>query len=408
MRGSRAATVAAAVLAMVASPAVASAGGGHDDRDGGRNRGGDEVRTVATGLEGPRGLDTYEHGKLVVAESGTGEAGAGEVSWVDPKRDRVRTLLDDLTNPQGVAYHRGKLYVALGEPFEPPGPPPEEAAAATAARGSGGDEDCADTVPRTEGQALIVASERGRVLERYDLLEYELRNNPDGQQQFDTVEGVECTSVDTLSNPFAVHVDSHRILVADAGANAVLAIDRKRGKISTFFVPPVVSPDEVGPCGEVDAQANPGVVGCDPVPTGVTVGKNGLIYVSTLGAEAPGASRVYVLDRKGKVLEVIRDLTGVTGVAVDRDGNVYASELLEGLPEGEPGPDFDPSTVGRIVKIEKDGDREYAQVTMPTGLLIADGKLYASAWSVAGLFLGIPEAGEIVTVPRGAFERSVT
>jgi hypothetical protein len=40
---------------------------------------------------------------------------------------------------------------------------------------------------------------------------------------------------------------------------------------------------------------------------------------------------------------------------------------------------------------------------MPTGLLWFKGKLYASAWSVAGLFLGIEGAGQIVSVSDSAF-----
>ena len=67
-----------------------------------------------------------------------------------------------------------------------------------------------------------------------------------------------------------------------------------------------------------------------------------------------------------------------------------------------PATDFDPSTVGRIVKIAPNGKRTQAQVTMPTGLLSQGGHLYSTAWSVAS-FLGIPDAGQIVKVKAGAF-----
>ena len=40
---------------------------------------------------------------------------------------------------------------------------------------------------------------------------------------------------------------------------------------------------------------------------------------------------------------------------------------------------------------------------MPVGLDYADGTLYSSAWSVAGLFLGIPNAGQVVAVSDSAF-----
>src|SRR5690606_31216292 len=131
--------------------------------------------------------------------------------------------------------------------------------------------------------------------------------------------------------------------------------------------------------------------GCDPVPTGLAWGPHGTIYVSTLSAEVPGEGRVYVLDgRSGKVRKVISGFNGPTGVAVSPDGTMYVSEVLHNAPpmDGPPPDDFDPSTVGRIVKVTRHGDRSYAAVTMPTGLEFHDGKLYASAWSIAP-FLGM-------------------
>lgn len=366
--------VAAAVTALVVPATAASAGGGY---------GGDDVRTVAEGLDGPRQLNTFVHGKLVVAESDS-----GEVSSVDPRTGRVRTLLSGLPNPQGVDYDSGLLYIALGE-AGPEGEPEAEAARSGGYR------------PEPQPSSLVVAKPDGRIVKVYDLLKYELRNNPDGQPQFDAETG---EPLDALSNPFSVEVQKHRILVADAGANAVLAIDRKTHRISTFFVPPVIS-SSANPACE-GANETQGVDGCDPVPTGVTE-KNGLIYVSTLGAERPDAARVYVLNRHGKVLRVIKDLTGTTGIAVDKYGSVYVSELFAGLPPEGPGPDTDPSTIGRIVKITKHGARSYAQVTMPTGLEFLGDKLYASAWSVA-IFLGIEGAGEVVKVGPRAFDRRIT
>ena len=367
MRGQRGAVVAAAaILTLGAAPTVASAHGDGGDED---------ITTLATGLDGPRQLNDYLDDLLVVAESDS-----GEVSSVDPETGDVETLLTISGTPQGVAYDDGRLFVAVGEaapPEDAPGvePPPEDAI----------------------GSALLVADTDGEILETIDLLAYELENNPDEQPQFDA-EGV---PFDALSNPFSVEAGSDRILVADAGANDVLAIDRETGEITTFFVPPRVSPDEVPECA--DAQANPGIVGCDPVPTGVEEGPDGHIYVSTLGAEAPGAARVYVLSEDGDVVDVIEDLTSLTGVAVDDDGTVYASDLLEGAPTEDPPPaDFDPAAVGEVVRVDTDGTRSYAQVTMPTGLEIEDGRLYTSAWSVAA-FVGLEAAGEVVRVKEDAF-----
>ena len=355
--------VTAGVVAFGLSPSVAQADH-HDD---------DPVPTVATGLSGPRQLNDYKGDDLVVAESDS-----GEVSRVHRRSGKVETLLSGLPIPQGVDYDDGKLYVTLGEagPDEGGEAPPEPVEG------------------EPHGPSLIVAEPGGEILETYDLLAYELEENPDGQEQFDA----DGAPFDALSNPFAVHVQDHRILVADAGANALLAIDRHSGEISTLFVPPRVSPDEVAECA--DAQANPGVEGCDPVPTGI-MEKHGKLYLSTLGAEAPGAARVYVLEQDGDEVRRIEGLTGITGLAV-ADHDVYVSELFFGAPAEEPGPDFDPTPVGRVVRIAPDGDRAAAAVTLPAGLEFENGELYASSWSIA-IFLGLVDRGEVVRIDDDAF-----
>ena len=53
------------------------------------------------------------------------------------------------------------------------------------------------------------------------------------------------------------------------------------------------------------------------------------VYVSTLGAEAPGAGRVYKLDgRTGKVLRTWKNLNAPTGVTVRAHGTIYVSQVL--------------------------------------------------------------------------------
>jgi hypothetical protein len=367
MRTLRRAAIGATAFALVTAPAAVAQAGGEELEAGG-------IETVASGLSGPRQVSEYEDGKLIVAESDS-----GEVSAVDPETGEVETLVSGLKIVQGVDYRDGHIYVAVGAAEPEPGaaPPPEPPAI-----GQG-------------GPGLLVYDTGGQLQYEVDLLQYELDHNPDGQVQF-----VDGAPVDALSNPFAVLAQRGRLLVADAGANTVLSVDRSDGEISTFFVPPVVT--DVPACE--NAQNNPGTVGCDPVPTGLAQGPDGNIYVSTLGAEAPDAARVYVLTRHGDVVDVIDGLTSATGVAVDDDGVVYVSNLLQGAPQGEgpPPPDFDAAAVGEVIRIDGD-DRTTAQVTMPTGLLLEDGTLYASAWSIAG-FLGMPDRGEVVSVGADSFE----
>lgn len=343
---------------------------------------GPAVRVVAQGLEGPFGIARYGSGFLVA------ESGRGQVTAVDHK-GRTRAVVKKAPGVAGVTSDRHHVYSVTGEGENEPGLFPHSAVLKT-------------SVVKHRHHYKGHKGHKGphyktRVLA--DLLEHELRHNPDGQVQF-----VDGQPVDALSNPFAMTNSKRGLLVADGGANDVLLVNPRTGKVRTFFAPPTVK--DVPFCLTPEAQANPGTVGCDPVPTGVAVvGRS--VYVSTLGAEVPGAGRIYKLDLwTGKVKRVWKGLTAPTGIAVAKDGTIYYSQVLEGAPEEEPGPDFDPSEVGQITKIGRHGKVSTAQVTMPTGLLLDRGKLYSSAWSIAG-FLGIPDAGQIVQVSDHAFKRSV-
>jgi hypothetical protein len=384
MRRWRSAAVAAAAVALVAQPTTAGAdsgGGGADDT---------VVSIAKEGLQGPRQLNDYRGDNVVVAESDS-----GEVSSVDLSSGAVENLLTfgwpgSPGNPQGVDYADGRLFVALGEigggPEAGPPPPVQLPPAGTPVPR------CTKASTAPVAEALVVAEPHGSVVQACDLLQYELVVNPDGQTQVDA----NSVPVDSLSNPYSVLVQDERILVADAGANAVLSINRGNGKISTFFVPPLVTD---GACAGAEnnpaSDKYPATVGCDPVPTGVASGPNGRIYVSTLGALTPGAARVYVLTPGGKEVRRIEGLNPLTGIAVDHEGVVYASELTGDTPIDMVDPTQPP--VGRIVRINKNGDLSYAPVGLPQGLEFKNGKLYASALSL------VPDGGQVVRVGLGAF-----
>jgi hypothetical protein len=330
------------------------------------------VSTLAAGLNGPNGVD-YQYGKVYVAESGS-----GKILSVNPDNKNVNVELQGFTNPSDVARVDRKLVVVTGGAEVPDA--------------------------STTGDSTVFHAEPNHTpVKLADLEEYELANNPDGQKQFDDVTG---EPLDALSNPFAIIRDKRPngyVLVADAGANAVLAVN-SQGQVSTFFVPPNVN---TGAC-EGAPNNDPEHPGCDSVPTDLTYGPDGYLYVSTLSSLVPGEGRVYVLDAyTAQVKRVVTGLTAPTGVTVDKQGNVYTSEVLYGSPEGEgPPPEgFDPSSIGRITKTAKNGTQTHAAVTMPTGLAINhyNNELYVSAWTIAGMFFGIPDAGQIVKVPQSAF-----
>jgi hypothetical protein len=353
---------AGSALLLLAPPATA-----HGRHGGAPHDGGPPVEVVASGLSDPWSVRFDGRGRLVVAEQGTGEV--TRVEGPGAGGQRVLAIQPGLA----AADTSGRTVLALTS-----GP---EAPDATVA-----------------GQATLFAGHPGQLRPLADLLAHERATNPDGQVQ---------DFPDALSNPFSVLTGrgKHAPLayVADGGANDVLAVGGD-GKVSTFFVPPTVS---TGACA--GAENNTGTTGCDSVPTGLAHGPDGKVYVAALTAGAPGEGRVYVVDRRGRLVREISGFTGPTGVAVADDGTVYVSELTEGAPP-EDGPlpaGFDPSTIGRIVAVAPDGRRSAAQVTMPLGLQWKDGVLYTTAWSVAGQFgitpAGAPPVGVVAKVRRSAF-----
>ena len=233
---------------MVLAAAPANASGKH---------GSPPIRTITSNLDGPFGLDVLSSKRALVAESD-----AGEVTSVDLRTGRQRVLISGLPGPAGVAAYGGKVYVVTGGPNEEGTPPPSKYPPASL------------LVARSDGSGVRVLA---------DLMKYELRHNPDRQVQF----GPDGVPFDALSNPFSMIATRWGLLVADGGANDVLRVNPRTGKVSTFFVPPTARTEA---CLAEDAQANPGTVGCDPVPTGLAVhGK--YVYVSTLGRRARARRR---------------------------------------------------------------------------------------------------------------------
>jgi hypothetical protein len=351
----RAATAVAALIAIGAPAASVGASGSAPPRP---------VEVLASGLEGPFGLQAGRS-HLYVAESG-----AGQITEIRPWSGRTNVVASGLMSPSGVDRVHGVLAIVTGGAEEPD--------------------------PNVTGDAsLFVARRGGRPRLLADLEAYELAHNPDGQLQFDPQTG---EPLDALSNPFAVIGKHGRgfVLVADAGANAVLMVTRT-GRVSTFFVPPLVNK---GAC-KGRPNNDPDHVGCDPVPTGLAYGPGNKLYVSTLSGEAPRQGRVYVLNARTG-----RSSTSSVG-SRRRRASPWRGTARCSSPRCCTTP---PRANRRPASIPPRSGGSYAShqmghgpgVTMPLGLVVHRGKLYSTAWSVAG-FLGIEDAEQVVKVRRIAF-----
>jgi sugar lactone lactonase YvrE len=331
----------------------------------------------ATDLVAPRGLEVDANGYLVVAEQGEGRV--------------VR--LRDLDGDQMANLEAERKDVVNGLPFiiipgEGPGVPPEIVGASDIAFDANGElyvvTNGVPTLDPYGGKMGAIWSTAApndstnpfRVANPYaNLALYELNNNPDG----DIIE----------SNPYSVVVDAEgNAYVNDAAANATLKV-APDGTISTYAVYPPVP---------VDPQW--GFPFTHFVPTGIAMGADGEIYVAGLTGFpfAEGASTLYKLvdedgdgdaQEEGEMTVVAEGLTTVTGLAIDTDGGVLATEFRGPL-------NSDDFASGRVVKINADGEIDVVAegLVTPTGIAVgADGTIYVSM-EFAGVVMQIHRAAE--------------
>jgi hypothetical protein len=184
------------------------------------------------------------------------------------------------------------------------------------------------------------------------------------------------------SNPNALVVVGRTTYVADAGANALVSVN-KRGRVKqlAFFPNPPAA---------------------DAVPTCVAVGPDHNLYIGQLAPGAPlNGGNIYKYDVWSHNLSVWK--TGfnvVDGCGFDPAGNFYAVEFQShGF---NPGPTGNPA--GDIVKIATDGTRTVlgaGQLFFPQGFTMdPSGNIYVSNWSI---MTGTPAApgaptGQVVRV----------
>jgi len=343
------------------------------------------VEVVASGLDNPRGLAFSPDGALYVAESGTGGSGpcfdgpegpscfghSGAVTRVDRRgQTRVLTGLPSFAQapsasdpgggfaigPSDVSFlGRGGMYVTVG---------------------LGLDLDFSNTIPELSDMGELVRGResRGDWRSVADLAEFEDGENPTGDER--------------NVNPNSVLAMPGSQVVADAGANDLLRV-ATNGSISVL----AIFPDRL-----VDAPPFLGLppgtqIPMDAVPTSVTQGPDGALYVGQLtGFPFPvGGANVYRVVRGQAPQVYASGFTNIIDVAFDERGTLYVLEIFQnGLLSGDP--------TGALIRVDGNGTQHVVMsdgLITPGGLVVHKGAAYVSN---CGTCAG---GGEVLRIPLG-------
>jgi hypothetical protein len=318
------------------------------------------VKLIAQGLFSPRHLAFGSGGDLFIAEAGNGGSGpcfnggegpacmgnSGAVTKVDRwgRQYRIASGLASYANqgtnenaigPHGITVLGDDgVIITNGGPTEP-----KDADGATILR-----ETLAKQNPVADlfGRVLAIGK-RGRIAKLADIWGFERDNNPDAQLGNPAID----------SNPVDVAVDGFKLVVADAGGNAL---------------------DVVKPFNRVSALSIFANLPSGPqaVPTSVVIGPDRQYYVSQLvGFPFPvGAANVYKVDpRTGAQTVFASGFTNLMDLAFGRDGTLYALEIdHDGLLGG--------GNEGAIYAIDRRGNK--TQLALPAGTLPMPGGITAT------------------------------
>jgi hypothetical protein len=306
---------------------------------------------VVSGLDNPRQLSRAGNGDIIVAEAGRGSSngqnctGTGEDAVCVGRSGAITRIHDGkarqvvtgllsgagkdgtfAVGSDGAGKRANGPYYSIVT-FAPPDVIPQG-------------------LPGWQSGKLLKAQRGGKLKAVANITKFERMHDPDGEG-FD-------------SNPYSLAVLKKQVLVSDAAGDYIASV--RHGKVRLWATLPEYGKN------------------IDAVPTVVTRGNDGKIYVGELHSEKRGKAKVWQYNRNGQVTDSWGHFTTVTGVARAKDGTLYVSELFGGDCGFDQIPDCFP---GRVVRVSPDGTRSYRKVPFPAGIAVTHGKVFVAAFSIS-------------------------
>ena len=322
-----------------------------------------KAKTLATGLESPRGVAIAPNGNLVLSEAGRGGNGSCLTTATGNRVCYGTSGALGLFNFSTNSYSRaitGLPSLARQDNYED-----ATGLNKLTFNGSGelmgvfGNEGGASPFPVPEGQwfgqTVSINLAGSSVTPLANITAFEVSNNP------------HTTAVD--SNPWDLVVRGSDTYVTDAAGNSLVKADSANQ----------VSLVHVFPNKNVNTPANapgfPAEVSAQTVPTGLTIGSDGALYIAQLSGFpfAPGSADVFRYDFvKNQFTTFASGFSNLVDSAAGPDNSLYLLQYRN---------DFWASTPGSILKLGLNGSVEtlFSGLTNPTALAVApDGTIYVT------------------------------
>jgi hypothetical protein len=328
-----------------------------------------KVKTLVTGLASPRGVAIAPNGQLVLSEAGRGGSGpcitAGSGNEVCYGDTGALGLFDFSTNAYSRALTNLPSLAQQSAPLYPEATGLNKLTfdASGQLYGVFGFDGTADPSsllsPGSQwfGRTVTIDLLTNTVTPLGNIAAFENAQNPDGQN--------------TASNPWDLVKRGGDTYVTDAGANTLVKVD-STNQVSLVHVFPNKNVNT--PTNAPLPRGFPAIFSAQAVPTGLTIGPDGALYIAQLSGFpfAPGSADVFRYDFVNGVTTFASGFSNLVDIATGPDNSLYLLQYSN---------DFWAAPSGSILKLGLDGSVEklFSDLANPTALAVApDGKIYVA------------------------------